>query len=40
MNIIFKEFAFFNTNKGIQKLIELRDATLASDTKIKNIVYC
>ena len=39
MNIIFKEFSFFNTNKGIQKLIELRDATLASDTKIKDTDY-
>ena len=40
MNTIFKEFAFFNTNKDIQKIIELRDAALVSDTKIKNIVYC
>ena len=39
MNTIFKEFAFFNTNKGIQKIIELRDAALASDRKIKDIDY-
>ena len=39
MNTIFKEFAFFNTNKGIQKIIELRDAALVSDTKIKDIDY-
>ena len=30
---------FFNTNEGIQKIIELRDAALASDTKIKDIDY-
>ena len=39
MNTIFKEFAFFNTNKGIEKIIELRDAALASDRKIKDIDY-
>ena len=39
MDTIFKQFAFFNTDKGIQKIIELRDAALASDRKIKDIDY-
>ena len=39
MNALFRNYAFFNSEEGFKKIIDLKEAALASDRKIKDIDY-